>query len=180
MTAPKDQGGFTWHKPAAPRGALLPSATVEWSTPSWLFRQLDAEFCFTVDVAAAVDNAKCKRFYTKGQDGLAQSWAGERVWCNPPYDHRSLAAFASKAEEEIRNGTLTALLVPVKADQAWWHAFAITHEVRFIRGRVAFGNAGTAPMPVCVVIISMDHGPRMVSLRRGQQSILALIGDKDV
>ena len=40
---------------------------------------------FTVDVAAAPHNTKCERFYTAEQDGLAQSWAGETVWCNPPY-----------------------------------------------------------------------------------------------
>lgn len=129
MSKPKDQGGFGFHEPAKPRGALLPAATVEWSTPSWLFRQLDDEFHFTVDVAAAADNAKCERFYTKEQNGLEQSWFGERVWCNPPYDHKSLTAF---------------------------------------------GGAGTAPMPVCVVIISARHGPRMTTLRRAQTSMLEL------
>ncbi len=40
---------------------------------------------FTLDVAASDRNAKCSRYFTFTQDGLRQSWAGERVWCNPPY-----------------------------------------------------------------------------------------------
>jgi len=167
-----DQGGF-WNAPAKPRGALLPSATVEWSTPSWLFRQLDAEFHFTVDVAANSENARCERFYTKEQDGLAQSWRGEQVWCNPPYGHRELTAFASKAYRETRDNSchLAVLLVPVKSDQAWWHNFAMLGEIRFIRGRVSFGGAANAPMPVCVLVVSRGWPPRMVSLARPQTTM---------
>jgi hypothetical protein len=48
-----------------------------WATPPDLFAQLDAEFRFTLDVAAQPDNALCVRFYTPEQDGLSQSWAGD-------------------------------------------------------------------------------------------------------
>lgn len=168
-----EQGGFTWHKPAKPRGALLPSATVEWATPPWLFRQLDDEFNFTVDVAASPENAKCERYYTKEQNGLEQSWAGEHVWANPPYDHRSLTAFASKATREIAAdpSVLVVLLVPVKSDQGWFHEHAMRGEIRFIRGRVAFGGAATAPMPVCVVVLSRHHSPGILSLESPQSTI---------
>lgn len=46
---------------------------------------LDAEFGFTLDVAATPDNAKCRRYFTRADDGLNQSWDGEIVWMNPPY-----------------------------------------------------------------------------------------------
>jgi len=65
--------------------ALYSSATCEWETPKDFFDRLDAEFHFTLDVCATAENAKCKRFYTKDQDGLRQDWTGETVWCNPPY-----------------------------------------------------------------------------------------------
>lgn len=61
------------------------SDTVEWSTPQHVFDALNDEFRFTLDPAATKENAKCPRFYTVEQDGLAQDWSGERVFCNPPY-----------------------------------------------------------------------------------------------
>jgi phage N-6-adenine-methyltransferase len=175
MSNDGEQGGF-WHKPIVPRGyhaVKPPSKTEVWETPAWLFRQLDEEFHFTVDVAAHPENAKCERYYTIDQDGLQQSWAGERVWCNPPYDHKSLTAFSSKAIREIEADpcTLVVLLVPPKSDQAWWHECAMQGEVRFIRGRVAFGGTANAPMPVCAVVLSRGHTPSIVSLERPQTSI---------
>ena len=168
MSDETKQGGFGWHAPPRPRGALLPSATFEWSTPSWLFELLDKEFCFTLDAAASAENAKCERYFTKEQSGLGSSWAGERVWINPPYDHKSLTAFIGKAREEAARGAVSVLLVPVKSDQAWWHDHAMQHEIRFIRGRVSFGGAANAPMPVCVVVVSDRHGPKMVTLETPQ------------
>ena len=74
-------------------------------------------------------------------------------------------------EPEESHHALTVLLVPAKTDQQWWHEVAVNHEVRFIRGRVAFGGAATAPMPVCVIIVSATHGPRMTTLSQPQTSI---------
>jgi hypothetical protein len=48
-----------------------------------VFDPLHQRFSFSLDVAALPHNAKCKRFYTPLEDGLAQSWEGERVWCTP-------------------------------------------------------------------------------------------------
>lgn len=48
----------------------------EWETPQDLFNELDAEFHFTVDVAASDERHKCERYYTKEQDGLKQNWGG--------------------------------------------------------------------------------------------------------
>jgi hypothetical protein len=56
------------------------------TTPE-VFDPLEDRFGFTVDVAASERNRKVDRFYSIEDDGLAQSWAGERVWCNPPYSN---------------------------------------------------------------------------------------------
>jgi len=61
------------------------SKTPEWSTPVAFFNELDAEFDFNLDPCATKENAKCKRFFTEQDDGLAQDWSGARVFCNPPY-----------------------------------------------------------------------------------------------
>lgn len=92
-------------------------------TPPELFDPLHERFGFTVDVAAAPHNAKCDRYYTLEDDGLTQSWAGETVWCNPPYNARDLAAFTAKAwsEWDSDGSTVIVMLVPAnRPEQAWW------------------------------------------------------------
>ena len=61
------------------------SQTDMWSTPQSFFDELNKEFDFTLDPCATKENAKCKKFFTEQDDGLLQSWDGERVFCNPPY-----------------------------------------------------------------------------------------------
>jgi hypothetical protein len=45
--------------------------------------QYDAEFHFTIDVAASPEDTKCTRYYTIHDNGLTQDWSGEVCWCNP-------------------------------------------------------------------------------------------------
>lgn len=75
--------------------ALFSSSTDEWATPQWLFDKLNDEFHFTLDPCALPSNAKCAKFYTPSEDGLAQNWEGESVFCNPPYG-RQLGAWVRK------------------------------------------------------------------------------------
>ncbi len=83
--------------------AMYTSNTAEWATPQAFFAQLDAEFHFTLDVCATPQNAKCTRFFAKEIDGLAQSWYGETVYCNPPYG-RDIAKWVKKAHDEVARG----------------------------------------------------------------------------
>ena len=52
------------------------SSTDLWATPRKVFEALDAEFHFDLDPCAVPENAKCARFFTPEQDGLAQDWGG--------------------------------------------------------------------------------------------------------
>jgi phage N-6-adenine-methyltransferase len=132
---------------------LTKSATVEWSTPQRLFRELNEEFKFTVDAAASVENAKCPMFYTASDSGLEHDWSGQRVWLNPPYGTRDLEMWIRKAYESSKQGATVVCLVPVKCEQGWWHNYAIKAEIRWIRGRLHFGNAeDTAKFPVCILV----------------------------
>lgn len=54
--------------------ALLSSQNMNWCTPQDFFDELNAEFHFTLDVAATERSAKCANFFTPETDGLAQSW----------------------------------------------------------------------------------------------------------
>lgn len=86
------------------------------TTPE-VFDPLHERFAFTVDVAALPHNAKLPRFYTIEQDGLAQDWVGERVWCNPPY-----SAIEPWCEKAWTSGAeLVVMLLPAnRTEQGWW------------------------------------------------------------
>lgn len=111
-------------------------------TPPDVFDPLNAEFGFTLDVAAARHNAKCKRYYALGPstpaerrqcqlfptaltgdpealgyDGLTQPWGrDEVVWCNPPFsDLEPWVAKASSAE-----CTVVMLLPANRTEQPFW------------------------------------------------------------
>jgi len=83
--------------------SLFSSKTVEWSTPQDFFDKLNEEFHFTLDPCSTDENAKCKKHYTKEQDGLAQDWTGETVYCNPPYG-REMPKWIQKCYEHFVTG----------------------------------------------------------------------------
>lgn len=127
------------------------SDTDEWPTPRAFFDALHAEFGFELDVCATPENAKCPRYFTRGDDGLARDWRG-RCWMNPPYG-RGIGAWVRKAYEASLSGALVVCLVPARTDTAWWHDYCAKGEVRFVRGRLKFGDAKhSAPFPSAVVI----------------------------
>lgn len=140
---------------------LYTSATEEWETPDAFFKALDAEFRFTLDACATSKNHKCAKYYTKKEDGLAQDWSGERVFCNPPYG-REISKWVEKAEQEGRKpNTMVVCLLPARTDTAWFHDHVAPEaEVRFIRGRIRFsGNKSNAPFPSMLAI----YAPRIDS-----------------
>lgn len=121
-------------------------------TPQWLFDLLDREFGFTVDVCALPATAKCENYFTPADDGLAQFWTGV-CWMNPPYG-REIGHWMRKAYESAATGFATVVcLVPARTDTLWFWDYARHGEVRFIRGRLTFGNAdNTAPFPSAVIV----------------------------
>lgn len=91
-------------------------------TPPDLFRALDEEFHFTIDVAAGERNAKCERFYDREADGLEAIWASERVFCNPPYS--DIRPWVKKAWVEchalVRPHVIVMLLPADRTERVWW------------------------------------------------------------
>jgi site-specific DNA-methyltransferase (adenine-specific) len=96
-------------------GVHFSSATNEWATPQGLFDELNREFRFTLDPCATAENAKCERYYTKADDGLAQDWSGERVFCNPPYG-REIGKWVAKCASG--QADLSVMLIPARTDTA--------------------------------------------------------------
>lgn len=133
---------------------MFSSRTPEWATPDDFFKKLDAEFHFTLDPCSTDENAKCRKHYTRDDDGLIQDWGGETVFCNPPYG-RELPKWVRKCYEESRKpDTVCVMLIPSRTDTAYFHDWILGKaEIRFIRGRLRFGGCKTgAPFPSMVVV----------------------------
>jgi phage N-6-adenine-methyltransferase len=128
------------------------SDDLTWETPADLFAVLNDEFHFDLDVCAQPATAKCSRYYTPEIDGLVQEWQGV-CWCNPPYG-REIVKWMAKAHVSATSGIATIVcLVPARTDTQWWWNYAQYGEVRFLPGRLTFGNAvNSAPFPSAVVI----------------------------
>lgn len=135
---------------------LFTSTTDLWYTPHDFYNKLNKEFNFTLDPCATKDNAKCKKFYTKENDGLKQSWDNEIVFMNPPYG-RVIKEWIKKASE-ARGGAVICLL-PARTDTKYFHEYIYKKEnveIRFIKGRLKFGGSkNSAPFPSMIVIFKM-------------------------
>jgi len=119
------------------------------ATHPTLFDPLNERFKFTIDVAAAAHNAKCERFYTRDDDGLAQPWADESVWCNPPYS--GIEPWVAKAWSEHPNSRGIVILAPAnRTEQGWWQRLVEPFRdragspltVEFLAGRIRFMKPG--------------------------------------
>lgn len=144
------------------RGAV--DAVDDRGTDQAFFDSLSERFGgFTLDVAAAEHNTKCREFYDRADDGLAQPWGG-RIWCNPPYS--DCRAWVEKAWAEWRKpeprGSLApgfdaelpeliVMLLPAnRVEQGWWQDLVEPFRdkpnsplrVEFLRGRMRFDRPG--------------------------------------
>ena len=138
---------------------MFSSKSDEWYTPEDFYKKLNKEFNFTLDPCATKDSAKCKKYYTKNDNGLIKSWQGETVFCNPPYG-RAIKDWVKKCYEESKKpNTKVVMLIPARTDTSYFHdyIYKIANEIRFVRGRLKFTNPmvdgnNSAPFPSMVVI----------------------------
>lgn len=138
------------------------------------YAQVDDRFGFTLDVAASHKNAKCDRYFTRQEDGLAQSWDGERVWCNPPYS--GLGDWLEKAWMEFSGCPAIVMLLPAnRTEQRWWQTFVEPYRdrpgspltVEFLPGRMRFIKPGNEhigpnerpPFGCCLLIWATPRVP---------------------
>jgi DNA modification methylase len=79
---------------------------------------------------------------------------------NPPYG-REIGKFIAKAYEQSLQGTTVVCLLPARTDTTWWHKYCMQGEIRFLKGRLKFGNSkNSAPFPSAIVIF---HGVKDIS-----------------
>lgn len=166
---------------------MTSTESVEWGTPrAHHFDPLHEIYDFTLDPAASHANALLPRYCTiegtferttdelagrrqlDERDGLNRSWAGERVFINPPWGEgedpcpvphsrctkqrcerrghhiteriHGLPDFLLKMRNEfVRNRTLIVAYLPARPDTAWFHDYVLPWaRVRWLRGRVAY------------------------------------------
>ncbi|HEY6807088.1 MAG TPA: DNA N-6-adenine-methyltransferase [Pyrinomonadaceae bacterium] len=131
--------------------ALFTSRSSEWTTPTNLFEALNKVFHFTLDPCASKTNAKCRRYFTKLEDGLTKKWSG-RVFMNPPYG-RQIGKWVKKAHVESQtNAEIVVCLLPSRTDTIWFHDYCAKGEILFFKGRLHFSEAESpAPFPSMLV-----------------------------
>ena len=141
---------------------MFTSNSHEWETPQYLFDGLNDQYHFTLDPCATAENAKCKKFYTKEDDGLSKDWNEERPFVNPPYG-REVGKWIKKASE-IQEGLVVCLL-PARTDTRYFHDYIYDREtgiwkaeVRLLKGRLKFGGGeNSAPFPSMIVVFDPEH-----------------------
>ncbi len=149
--------------------------TDDFFTPLERWRPWHVLHNFTLDVAGHPDAPVTKaigRCYDINQNGLRQTWRGERVWCNPPYSNiepwleKAHVAMYIEACESV-----TMLLPANKTEQPGWQkwvelyrdgraaARGYTVKTLFLEKRFKFGfpgdvtgKAGHSPRFGCVLI----------------------------
>lgn len=139
------------------------SAHDNWSTPRKVYEGLNEEFSFDFDPcplneAANTDGAQLSLIIDseatdpdKSIDGLYCEW-GKSNFVNPPYSQ--LGLWLKKAFEEWQKVKTVVLLIPSRTDTIAWHKYAMrATEIRFVKGRLKFGDAtNSAPFPSAIII----------------------------
>lgn len=146
--------------------AMVSSKSNEWPTPQWLFDELDAEFRFTLDPCSTHENAKCKKHYTKEDNGIMQDWSKDVVFMNPPYGGQTGRWMEHAYLQSLKGAVVVCLLVS-STDRSYWHdyIFPFAAQIRWVRGRIKFGDAdSTAPFASAIVIFdsSKEYEPKQV------------------
>lgn len=124
---------------------LMTSLSPHYSTPKWLYDELNKEFNFDYDPCPL-----------NGQLGLIVGW-GRRNYINPPYG-REIGKWIEKAYMEAKGGALCVMLLPARTDTKWWHDYCMkASEIRYIKGRLKFGDCkNSAPFPSVIVIFNQQ------------------------
>lgn len=131
---------------------LFSSDKGSWETPDYFFAAVNAEFNFTVDLAASHENKKVQKYFSIEQDAFKLRWTGTG-WLNPDFTN-GIGRWLERAKmSAIANDATVVCLVPARTETKAWFDHARFGQVRFIKGRLKFKGAPTsAPFPSALVI----------------------------
>jgi hypothetical protein len=116
------------------------------------YSKLNDEFAFTLDACATRHNALCSKFYTVEDDGLAQDWSGEVVYCSPFYN-RDFPDWLVKCAMEGSFGVRVVLLAAYKPEDSWWSLVDNSRVFKFSH-RIDMPGAAVHGVehPVCYIV----------------------------
>lgn len=125
---------------------MFSSMTDHWSTPTEVYDALHKEFNFDFDPCPLHGDIGCN-------DGLYIAW-GLSNFINPPYSN--IRMWLDKGFRENSLGKTCVYLLPCRTDTKYWHEYVMkATEIRFIKGRLKFGDAkNSAPFPSCIVVFN--------------------------
>ena len=144
---------------------MFSSKDQTWETPIDFFNLINEEFNFSLDVCAEEETAKCKNFFTKEMNAFNYKWEGV-CYMNPPYG-REIGKWIEKAYVESLGGATVVCLIPARTDTKYWHEFIFphAHEIRFIKGRLKFGNSkNSAPFPSALVVFKNERCQKVTTM----------------
>jgi phage N-6-adenine-methyltransferase len=134
----------------AERNYRVNTGEFEWYTPA-KYLEAAREVMGGIDLdpashEAAQETVRAERFFTAGDDGLAQDWFG-RVWLNPPYSQPLMANFVRKLVDEVAADRVSqaVMLTHNYTDTAWFHLAQASAMLCFTRGRISFVGASGPP-----------------------------------
>ncbi|NHZ84300.1 MAG: hypothetical protein GWP19_00275 [Planctomycetia bacterium] len=166
----------------------------EWITPDYVFKELNKEFDFHLDLTCSKNNCKTIRgcMIDKGNDGLKfdverffekndiDYEAKLNIWCNPPYSRNLKEAFIKKCIELSKSKLVgcVVMLLPVSTSTQIFHRYIIPNaeEIRFIEKRINFEGINTKNEVVknkagmhdsMVVVIKSPQSPNFKFSSRG-------------
>lgn len=148
-----------------PNSATPQDERDEARTPDWLFKWLDSDYHFEIDLAATKMNKHCRDYFCENDDALSQEWAnGYSVgFCNPPYSN--IGPWFDKATFEALHGFTTVFVVPTfNGDSYWKIASKYATKIINIIGRVEFLRPDGTPFKgnprgTCIVVFTPEGGP---------------------
>ena len=123
--------------------------TTDWQFEPDLFKSYDIHYGpFDVDACADNEgqNAQCEHFWSPNNSYAQHSWAGTKVWCNPPFEEiAAVLSHAMASYYEAPQKTKALLVLPDWPDARWWQIMIDSNICRCVGYYPAGTQLFTAP-----------------------------------
>lgn len=144
----------------------MDSLSQDHGTPDEIFKPLDREFNFHIDLCASKENALLPIYYTK-EDNVFTKEIKVTSFANIEFVRaKKFAKYFY--ENSAKFGSTIVMLCTVKSNTNWWRDYVMkAKEVRFINGKVYFkGEKNTQGLrfPCAIVIFSPHEGDTKFSI----------------